>query len=578
MAIFENLEERYSGMKGSEGGFDRREFRGLRKQARRGTLSGRERARYDYLKSIREDRNKRAAAIAAAAALAGVGIGAAGGGGGLKAGLGAIKGGVKKGVGKVVDKFGKDKVKKMAGRAALAAAARQLNKTRSSVDFNDAFDPNDISPVVTPDIYSGMGPELDQSNLLPVDPMVDYPQPFASDLAPQQVPSLSPGMIDNPVDQSLMGVPQDVLPVERSVAVEDLYDFNAPMDQIGMMQPGMIGGTALDQSLAIGEQAALGSSPDSAIDAYYDFDAPVSQAGMLPPSMIEGVTPGQSLAIGEQAMLASTPASAIDALYDFDVPMGQANGIQPGPISTGIDQQLMGSAQPLPSFEPTPAPYGLIPNVSPLSMQQVTPDMLQTPRPQIAGQPQQLPPDVPSTSPFMSDVTEEYDEVVRERNEREAFDPSSLTFDQILPREMSIPVGEANTYQELYDLVLEGQAGGDPEKAQQIVQNRYNMLEGTMLGEAEVSEDVVGQLMEIWKSRNPRATEQEIAAERARLEQLRDKNAATVRRGLDMDQARERVINQYTQQGITQDQYNPFEFAAGGKIDAVRNYMKKKYS
>lgn len=534
MAIFENLEDRYSGMKGSEGGFDRREFRGLRKQARRGTLSGRERARYDYLKSIREDRNKRAAAIAGAAALAGAGIGAAGGGAGLKAGLGAIKGGIKKGVGKVAEKFGKDKVKKMAGKAALAAATRQLNKTRSSVDFNDAFDP--------------------------------------------QIPSLPPGMIDNSVDQSLMGAPQDISPIDTAATVGDLYDFDAPMDQIGMLQPGMIGGTPLDQSLAIGEQSALDSAPYSAIDANYDFDVPVSQVDALQPGMIRGVTPDQSLAIGEQAMLTSTPGSAIDAYYDFDTPMGQASGIQPSSINTGIDQQLMGSAQPLPSYEPTPAPYGLIPNASPLSMQQVTPDMLQTPRPQMTGQEQELPPAVPSTSPFLTDVTEEYDEVVREREEREAFDPSTLTFDQILTREMKVPVGGVNTYQELYDLSLEGEAAGDPAKAQRIVQTVYDQQEGTMLGEAEVSEDVVGQSLEVWKRRNPRATEQEIAAERARLEELRDKNAATVRRGLDMGQARERVIDRYTQQGITQDEYNPFEFAVGGKIDAVRNYMKKKYS
>ena len=506
MAIFENLEDRYSNMKGSEGGFDRREFRGLRKQARRGTLSGRERARYDYLKSIREDRNKRAAAIAAAAALAGAGIGAAGGGGGLKAGLSAIKGGIKKGIGKVAEKVGKDKLKKMAGRAALAAASRQLNKTRSSVDFNQGlpggvpdvlvrdgvdgpvtaagpFDPNAITSGVTPDIYSGMGAELDQSNLLPVDPMVDYPQPFE----PDQVE----GLVDVPMMEETF--PGDVDDIDLLPDPQGIQDI--PLEE--EVFPADFGG--YDSGPTI-------SMPEGPVR---DTSAPL---------------PG--------------PRVGVEPAYFSDQPAG----------------------------------------ASPISMQQVTPGMLQTPRPQIAGQEQQLPPSVPSTSPFLSDVTEEYDEVVREREEIEAFDPSTLPFDQILPREMSIPVGEAKTYQELYDLVLEGQAGGDPEKAQQIVQNRYNMLEGTMLGEAEVAGDVVGQAMELWKRRNPRATEQEIAAERARLEELRDKNAATVRRGLDMDQARDRVIDRYTQQGITQDEYNPFEFAVGGKIDAVRNYMKKKYS
>ena len=173
MAIFENLEDRYSDMKGSEGGFDRREFRGLRKQARRGTLSGRERARYDYLKSIREDRNKRAAAIAAAAALAGVGIGAAGGGAGLKAGLSAIKGGIKKGVGKVVEKVGKDKLKKMAGSLALKQMIRSGRKL--------AKDPANQAPThVDPDTMGPFQPGMEPGPETMGPSTADYPAITAS--------------------------------------------------------------------------------------------------------------------------------------------------------------------------------------------------------------------------------------------------------------------------------------------------------------------------------------------------------------------------------------------------------------
>mgnify|MGYP003153290886 CR=1 FL=1 len=68
MALFDNINSRYT--KSMEhggsyerdaaiGGYDRKELRGLSKQAKRGTLTQRERARYKYLKDERRGRRKR---------------------------------------------------------------------------------------------------------------------------------------------------------------------------------------------------------------------------------------------------------------------------------------------------------------------------------------------------------------------------------------------------------------------------------------------------------------------------------------------------------------------------------------
>jgi hypothetical protein len=74
------------------GGYNRKELRGLERQAKRGTLTQRERARYNYLKDERKGRRKRgllsglggAAATIAALALAGkLGKGEGGGGAAL---------------------------------------------------------------------------------------------------------------------------------------------------------------------------------------------------------------------------------------------------------------------------------------------------------------------------------------------------------------------------------------------------------------------------------------------------------------------------------------------------------------
>lgn len=88
MALFDNINSRYTQSMAeggsyrrdaAEGGYDRKELRGLSKQAKSGSLTQRERARYNYLKDERKGRRKRGllAGLGGAAALAG-GLAAAG--------------------------------------------------------------------------------------------------------------------------------------------------------------------------------------------------------------------------------------------------------------------------------------------------------------------------------------------------------------------------------------------------------------------------------------------------------------------------------------------------------------------
>ena len=88
MALFDNINSRYTQSMAeggsyrrdaAEGGYDRKELRGLSKQAKSGSLTQRERARYNYLKKERKGRRKRGllAGLGGAAALAG-GLAAAG--------------------------------------------------------------------------------------------------------------------------------------------------------------------------------------------------------------------------------------------------------------------------------------------------------------------------------------------------------------------------------------------------------------------------------------------------------------------------------------------------------------------
>lgn len=104
--FFGNSQAKFGHMAGAEGGFDRKEFRDLRRRKRRGeSLTGTEGQRLNYMKNVRKDRVKKGIA---GAALAGVGAAAAGPAiaaklaakGGLKglsglAGKGGLKGGLK---------------------------------------------------------------------------------------------------------------------------------------------------------------------------------------------------------------------------------------------------------------------------------------------------------------------------------------------------------------------------------------------------------------------------------------------------------------------------------------------------
>ena len=100
MALFDNINSRYTRSMehggsyerdAAVGGYDRKELRGLIKQAKSGTLTQRERARYNYLKDERGGRRKRgllAGLGAAGAVLAGLAAsGKLGGGGGEGGGL-----------------------------------------------------------------------------------------------------------------------------------------------------------------------------------------------------------------------------------------------------------------------------------------------------------------------------------------------------------------------------------------------------------------------------------------------------------------------------------------------------------
>jgi hypothetical protein len=73
--FFGNSQDKFSHMAGAEGGFDRKEFRDLRRRKRQGeSLSGADAQRLNYMKNVRGDRTKKAimgGALAAGAAIAG---------------------------------------------------------------------------------------------------------------------------------------------------------------------------------------------------------------------------------------------------------------------------------------------------------------------------------------------------------------------------------------------------------------------------------------------------------------------------------------------------------------------------
>lgn len=73
--FFGNSQDKFSHMAGAEGGFDRKEFRDLRRRKRQGeSLTGADAQRLNYMKNVRGDRTKKAimgGALAAGAAIAG---------------------------------------------------------------------------------------------------------------------------------------------------------------------------------------------------------------------------------------------------------------------------------------------------------------------------------------------------------------------------------------------------------------------------------------------------------------------------------------------------------------------------
>lgn len=103
-----NIEDRFSGMAGAKGGFDRKELRDLRRRNRKGQMTQGMRDRLDYLQKVNRGKLAKGAAIAgltaaavvAAPAIAGaIGSGASGGGAsGLAAALksGKMAKGIKK--------------------------------------------------------------------------------------------------------------------------------------------------------------------------------------------------------------------------------------------------------------------------------------------------------------------------------------------------------------------------------------------------------------------------------------------------------------------------------------------------
>ena len=147
MALFDNINSRYtqSMAKGgtyqrdaSIGGYSRKELRGLGKQAKSGTLTQRERARYEHLRGERKGRRKRGllAGLGGAAALAG-GLAAAGklgggsGGGGL---MDSIKNRLSERRGrKLQDEFGEENL-------ASAIEGSEDQETFSREGFDDLSD------------------------------------------------------------------------------------------------------------------------------------------------------------------------------------------------------------------------------------------------------------------------------------------------------------------------------------------------------------------------------------------------------------------------------------------------------
>lgn len=146
--FFGNSQAKFGHMAGAEGGFDRKEFRDLRRRKRRGeSLSGEEGQRLNYMKNVRGDRLKKGVALGALGA-----VGAAAAGPAIAAKL-AAKGGIK-GLSGLAGKGG------FKGLLTKAKRAKQI--AEGIQDFRDNVTPDQLEQVDTgdfgqPDMYGEYG-------------------------------------------------------------------------------------------------------------------------------------------------------------------------------------------------------------------------------------------------------------------------------------------------------------------------------------------------------------------------------------------------------------------------------------
>lgn len=137
--FFGNSQAKFGHMAGAEGGFDRKEFRDLRRRKRRGeSLSGTEGQRLNYMKNVRGDRLKKG--IAGAALL---GAGAAVAGPAIAAKL-AAKGGIK----------GLSGLAGKGGAKGLFSKARKAKQIADGIqDFRDNLTPEQGAQIESGNFY-----------------------------------------------------------------------------------------------------------------------------------------------------------------------------------------------------------------------------------------------------------------------------------------------------------------------------------------------------------------------------------------------------------------------------------------
>ena len=128
--FFGNSQAKFGHMAGAEGGFNRKEFRELRRKKRRGeSLSGTEGQRLNYMKNVRKDRFKKGLAGAALA-----GAGAAVAGPAIAAKL-AAKGGAKAAATAAKAASGASKAKGVSGLASKAGSLLKSDGAKKALDI-----------------------------------------------------------------------------------------------------------------------------------------------------------------------------------------------------------------------------------------------------------------------------------------------------------------------------------------------------------------------------------------------------------------------------------------------------------